>query len=83
MSTGRRVTKQARPVDFEQSKPSTIDQRALEEGLVEVVNNQRGRDQGIGWGVYRNGMVYIVGTTKSHALLNLAQGRQVLNIPDP
>ena len=81
--SGRRVTKQARPVAELQPERSTVDQRVLEEGLVEVINNQRGREQNVGWGVYRSGKVYIVGTSKAHALLNLAQGRKVLNIPDP
>lgn len=86
--TGRRVTKQAQPVFglHEQGQiadeRSTLDIRADDAGLVEVINNQRGREQSMGWGVYRGGKIYVVGTTRQHALLNLAQGRKVLNVPD-
>lgn len=78
--TQRRVTKKM-AMPLTPQAPKSVDDRVKEEGLVEVVNTQRGRDQALGWGVYRDGKIYIVGTTPQHALLNLAQGRKVLNIP--
>ena len=51
-----------------------------EDDLVEVINNQRGRGQQIGWGVFRGGKLYIVGTSKKHAKLNL-NTPGILNLP--
>lgn len=79
MTVQRRVTKIIQQPVIQ--PPKTLDEKAADYGIVEVVNTQRGRDQSIGWAVYRKGKVYIVGTTKRHALLNLAQEHKILNLP--
>lgn len=77
MTAERKVTKRA---SLPLTKAPPMRDMAEEQGLVEVVNNQRGRDQAIGWGVYRGGKIYIVGSSKQHALLNL-NAVNILNIP--
>ncbi len=71
----RQVTKQA---DMKFSLAA--EQKPELPELLEVINNQRGRDQHIGWGVIRGGKVYIVGTSEQHARMNL-NSPNVLNIP--
>lgn len=79
MTTRKRNGEIPPPTFTPVEQPTPMEEK---EELFEVLNNQRGRDQHLGWGVYRAGKIYIVGSSKQHALLNLSQGRNILNLPE-